>query len=237
MISITEITISKNPHSLSNSIKKKQKFSFRVFTSIAVILSGFITIFTGVILLGFGLGLNTLNISLKLYSESFLGISKNMWVDVHDYVGLGFSILGSFHFHWNWSRFSNYFTHPRRRILYRKIVSTFLLINFVLSAFSGILWFLRHLSGDGEKHGGGSGKNIILPVHTISSILFGIVIILHIILNWKSILAYFRRKKVKSLSKEGEKIIRILRFWREILTGITLVAVILILSVLLSIFL
>ncbi|MCF2140303.1 MAG: DUF4405 domain-containing protein [Candidatus Lokiarchaeota archaeon] len=135
-----ENSLSSFEYSDSKQIKKKRhKFNWRIFTSITISIIGFVTLFSGVVLLGFGKGLTTISISLNWFNETFIGISELKWKNIHEVSGISFSLIGSLHFYWNWKRFSNYYSHPRKKQLYRKIVSTLLLISFVLSALSGLL--------------------------------------------------------------------------------------------------
>ncbi|WP_457559089.1 DUF4405 domain-containing protein [Candidatus Harpocratesius sp.] len=257
--------------------KKKYKFNWRIFTSLTISIIGFVTLFSGLVLLGFGKGLTTISISLNLFDETFIKISEYEWNNIHTVSGISFSIIGSLHFYWNWKRLSNYYSHPRRKQLYRKIVSTLLLISFILSSITGLLWFFTHLNGGsggtgeditpiesslllistyqgkgiggggtGEGIGGGGGgkglNNLVLLFHTISSLLLLTASVFHVILNWKSLKAFFSRKTIKEkekkqfenkwLSKKWMK--KRFRFWGEILAAILLSIVIIIFGFIIS---
>ncbi len=79
----------------------------------------------------------------------------------------------------------------------RAFISTGLFVSGILLPFSGLM--NHYLQFEGLT----LARHFWMSVHDISGILFAIFAILHIIKNWKSLVAYVKKSKDIIISKES----------------------------------
>ncbi|MFZ7101806.1 MAG: DUF4405 domain-containing protein [Peptococcaceae bacterium] len=141
---------------------------------------------------GTGIGGNYYNV---------LGMSRYMWVDIHNWVSvilLGIIIVHIV-MHWSWvvetlKRTKSYFNGPVKKVTEQYVASIALFILFAVDCFSGfVLWLIlprgsldyyNMLSGSGRTFWG-LQRDIWVDIHAWIATLIVAIIIIHVILNWK----------------------------------------------------
>jgi hypothetical protein len=83
---------------------------------------------------------------------------------------------------------------------FRSFISLLLFLSFSFSAFSGLVLFLRPEGSLADWHGWsvlGLDKKQWEGVHAVLVLVFFITTLVHLIYNWKALVAYLRRKKAR----------------------------------------
>ena len=256
------IDIIPEKNTLESPIKPKKKaWNFRILLSLLTTFTGFFTNLSGIILLFFGEGLKALGIKLLVFTESFLGLRKPEWLVMHILFGLLFTITGLIHFIYNWPRFRSYYSRYRSKLILRMSISSGILITFTVGAISGlILYFIRgvkdipelymgiltplselshstvflhefmgFLAGPGE---GGGQLSQLSTLHSIISVVFFLLAIVHVIYNWRALYGFLTLKTMKKKIESPEKKPAYLRYYKEILVMSIIVIIFLVSSIL-----
>lgn len=108
------------------------------------------------------------------------GISRNIWRDMHIYSAIIASILFVFHLELVRKRLYKVITSGRESIKSIKTSRNVFWI-FVIGAFTGFISYIAGIFGIGMHH--------IIEIHDKLGLVLVIVIALHIVYKWKSIIA------------------------------------------------
>ena len=136
---------------------------------------------------------------------TFLGLSRQAWINVHQWVGLGMLVGAGAHIalHWKWivcaaDRFFKKLTHQAR---INFTLDSLLFAAFFLTSLSGLLAWLA-LSGGGYRGGRnllpdasllGLTRNAWNDLHLWAGVAMMGILVVHLALHWQWVMCVIRR--------------------------------------------